>query len=71
MYSCVMPKDEKKSRSGSTFTYAERKARGRPLSTFSLSSETKIILNELAETLKLSRSAVVELAVRELQKKHR
>ena len=66
-----MSKDEKTSRSGTTFTYAERKARGRPLSTFTLSNETKAMLEELAERLHLSRSAVVELAVRELQKKYR
>ena len=71
MYSTTMPKDEKKSRSGTTFTYAERKAKGRGTSTYSLSDETKGILTELHEHLQISRSAVIELAVRELQKKYR
>jgi predicted ArsR family transcriptional regulator len=71
MYSMGMPKDEKKSRSGTSFTYAERKARGRPTSTYSLSNETIAALKELADHLQLSKSAVIELAVRELQKKYR
>lgn len=71
MYSVDMPKDEKKGRSGTSFTYAERKARGRPTSTYSLSNETIAALAELAEHLQLSKSAVIELAVRELQKKYR
>lgn len=66
-----MTKDEKKGRSGTTFTYAERKAKGRAISSFTLSDECKTILAELASHLSLSRSAVIELAVRELQKKYR
>lgn len=66
-----MPKQEKKSRSGTTMTYAERKARGRPQMTFSLSNETRELLDSLSARLELSRSAVIELAVRELQKKYR
>lgn len=71
MYSQAMPKEEKKSRSGTTFTYAERKKRGRPTSTYSLGNETLELLSSLAERLELSKSAVIELAVRELQKKYR
>lgn len=63
--------EPKKSRSGTSYTYAERKAKGRPTSTYSLSSETLALLTELSERLELSRSAVIELAVRELQKKYR
>jgi hypothetical protein len=65
-----MAKEEKKGRSGTTFTYAERKAKGRAISSFTLSDEAKAILAGLAERLELSRSAVIELAVRELQKKY-
>lgn len=63
--------EPKKSRSGTSFTYAERKKRGRPTSTYSLANETLAILDDLAERLELSKSAVIELAVRELQKKYR
>jgi predicted transcriptional regulator len=66
-----MPNEPKKSRSGTTRSYAERKDAGRPLVTFTLTLETKAIIQELAEHYNLSRSAVVELAVRELQKKMR
>lgn len=66
-----MTKDTKKGRSGTTFTYAERKAKGRAISSVTLSDEAKSILKELADHLQLSRSAVIELAVRELQKKYR
>ena len=62
--------EPKKSRSGTTFTYAERKKRGRPTSTYSVSNETIAMLSELADRLELSKSAVIELAVRELQKKY-
>jgi len=63
--------EPKKSRSGTRRSYAERAAAGRPLVTFTLSNETKAIIVELADHYNLSRSAVVELAVRELQKKMR
>lgn len=63
--------EPKKSRSGTSFTYAERKKRGRPTSTYSLANETLAMLDDLAERLELSKSAVIELAVRELQKKYR
>lgn len=63
--------EPKKSRSGTSSTYAERKARGRPTTTYSLSIETLSLLEALAERLELSKSAVIELAVRELQKKYR
>ena len=63
--------EPKKNRSGTSFTYAERKKRGRPTSTYSLSNETLALLESLAERLELSKSAVIELAVRELQKKYR
>lgn len=66
-----MTKDAKKSRSGTTFTYAERKAKGRGISSFTLSDECKNIIEGLAFNLRLSKSAVVELAVRELLKKYR
>ncbi len=61
----------KKSRSGTSRGYAERMASGRPLVTFTLTLETKALIQELAEHHNLSRSAVVELAVRELSKKIR
>lgn len=71
IYSASMPKDDKKSRSGTTRTYAERKAKGRPISSFTVSEEARTILSSLAARLELSKSAVIELAVRELQKKYR
>ena len=66
-----MPTEPKKSRSGTSRSYAERAAAGRPLVSFTLSTETKELLAELAKHHNLSRSAVVELAVRELAKKMR
>jgi len=57
------------SRSGTTFTYAERKARGRPNVVFSLPIETVQEIKRMADRLNLSRSAIVDLAVRELGKK--
>ncbi|HVJ92315.1 MAG TPA: ribbon-helix-helix protein, CopG family [Labilithrix sp.] len=66
-----MSDEPKKNRSGTTRSYAERAAKGRPLVSFTLSFETKEIIQQLADHYNLSRSAVVELAVRELQKKMR
>jgi hypothetical protein len=62
---------ERKSRSGTSRSYAERAAKGRPNVTFSMSDDTRELLVQLAEQLRLSRSAVVELALRELAKKWR
>lgn len=58
----------KKKRSGTSRSYADRVAKGRPNVTFSLPAEAIAILVELAERRGLSRSAVVDLAVRELDK---
>lgn len=62
---------EAKTRSGTSRSYAERAAKGRPNVTFSLPEDTVILLRELAEHHNLSRSAVVDLAIRELSKKRR
>lgn len=66
-----MTKEPKKSRSGTSRSYAERVAAGRPNVTVSMAQETKDILEELAEHHNLSRSAVIDLAIRELRKKMR
>lgn len=58
-------------RSGTTRSYQERLAAGRPTATFSLPTETLDLLVELANHHKLSKSAVVDLAIRELAKKIR
>ena len=58
-----------KTRSGTSRTYAERKAKGRPNVTISLPSETVEQLTTLAANTGLSRSAVIDLAIRELAKK--
>lgn len=58
-------------RQGTSRTYAERKAKGRPNVTVSMAAETVEILSGLAERYGLSRSAVVDLAIRELAKKPR
>lgn len=63
--------EPKKSRSGTSRSQAERTAAGRPLVTFTLTLEVKELIQELAKHHNLSRSAVVELAVRELAKKRR
>ncbi len=61
----------KKSRSGTSRGQAERLATGRPITSFTLTLEAREIIAQLAEHHNLSKSAVVELAVRELQKKMR
>jgi metal-responsive CopG/Arc/MetJ family transcriptional regulator len=63
--------EEKKSRSGTSRSYAERMAKGRPNVTISLPTETIELLSELQEHHGLSRSAVIDLAVREFAKKRR
>lgn len=66
-----MPKEPKKSRSGPSRSYAERKAAGRPIVAVTLPTDTIALLAELATHHNLSRSAVVDLAIRELSKKMR
>jgi metal-responsive CopG/Arc/MetJ family transcriptional regulator len=51
-------------------SYAERKKNGRPTVTFSLPETTVDEIERIAERLKLNRSAVVDLAVRELGKRY-
>ena len=63
--------EEKKSRSGTSRSYEERKAKGRPNVTISLPTETIQLLAELQEHHGLSRSALIDLAVREFAKKRR
>lgn len=60
-----------KSRSGTSRSYAERIAKGRPNRTFSLSDEVDWLINRLAAKLGKSRSAVIDEAVHDLAKKHR
>ena len=66
-----MPKEPKKSRSGTTRSYAERKEAGRSIVSHTMTDEAKALLSELATHHGLSRSAVLELAIRELHKKMR
>jgi hypothetical protein len=63
--------EPKKSRSGTSRSYADRVAKGRPNVTISLPTETIQLLAELQEHHGLSRSAVIDLAVREFAKKRR
>ena len=63
--------EPKKNRSGTSRSYAERMKAGRPLVTFTLSIEAKELIERLASHYNLSRSAVIELAIRELEKKIR
>lgn len=63
--------EPKKSRSGTSRGQAERMASGRPITSFTLSLDVREMIAELAEHHNLSKSAVVELAVRELRKKMR
>ena len=58
-------------RSGTSRSYAERLAKGRPNVTFSMSTETRTLLARLAKRLNLSLSATVEHALKELGKKYR
>ena len=58
-------------RSGTNRSYEERKAGGRPTATFTLPTSTLDLLSDLAARHNLSKSAVVDLAVRELAKKMR
>ena len=51
-------------------SYADRKAKGRPIVGFTLPQSTIDLLGRLAKRLKLSRSAVVDLAICELGKRH-
>lgn len=57
-------------RSGTTLTYAQRKAGRRPVVTLTPAAETLTRLAALASRLGLSRSAVVDLAVAELAKRY-
>jgi hypothetical protein len=61
---------KKRSRSGTTRSYAERRDAGRPIVNFSLSSEVDALIDRLAVERKMSRSALVELAVRLLGADH-
>jgi hypothetical protein len=56
--------EPKKNRSGTSRSYADRVAKGRPNVTISLPTETIELLAELQEHHGLSRSAVIDLAVR-------
>ena len=49
--------------SGTSRTYAERKAKGRPNVTLSMSAETRAIVDSASVKLGVSRSAFVELCV--------
>lgn len=60
-----------KSRSGTTRTYAERKASGRPIVSVTMSAETKALLDELSEMRGESRSAVIDEAIQALAKRSR
>lgn len=57
----------RKTRKQATFPRAQRK---RPLVTYSQSVEAVAVVKELAERLGVSRSAVVELAIRSLALQH-
>ena len=58
-------------RSGTSRTYAERIAKGRPNVTLSMSAGTRTLLGRLAKRLNLSLSAIVDLAIHEFEKKRR
>ena len=66
-----MANTKKKNRSGTSRSYADRAAAGRPNVTLSMSMETRDMLAIMADFYNLSRSAVVDLAIRELHKKMR
>lgn len=59
----------KKNVSGPTRTYRARIEAGRPNRTFSIAADLDALISELADRWEISRSAVVDLAVRELQKR--
>lgn len=59
-------KVEPGTRSGTSRTYAERRDAGRPNRTFSLAADLDELISTLAKARQISRSAVVDLAVREL-----
>ena len=59
----------KKSRSGPSLGQADRMRTGRPITSFTLSLEVRELLAQLAKHYNLSKSAVVEMAVKELSKK--
>ena len=63
--------EPKKSRSGTSRSYADRVAKGRPNITISATTELIELLSELQDHHGLSRSAVIDLAVREFAKKRR
>jgi hypothetical protein len=58
-----------KSRSGTSRSYGERVKAGRPNVTLSLTTETVEMIARLSESLGLSRSAVVTLAIEQLDRK--
>ena len=64
----VKKPSKKKSRSGTSRTYAARRDAGRPNRTFSMATDVDELISSLAKTRDVSRSAIVELAVRELAK---
>lgn len=52
-------------------SYKSRSTGGRPIVSFTIADDTLVILHRLAdEVLRMNRSAVVELAIRELGKRH-
>lgn len=65
------PRSAAQPRQGTSRSYAERKAKGRPNVTVSMATETVDMLAALAVRYGLSRSAVIDLAIRELAKKRR
>ena len=62
-------KKRRKNASGPTLSYAVRKAKGRPIVGFSLPQSCVDEIGRLAERLKMSKSAVVDIAVSELGKR--
>ncbi len=64
-------KREATSRSGTSRSYADRVAKGRPNVTVSMAADTVALLARLADHYGLSKSAVIDLALRELEKKIR
>lgn len=60
-----------RSRSGTSRSYAERVAKGRPNRTFSLPQDVDTDIDDLAAYYNESRSALICRAIRELKKKRR